>query len=137
MVFSFIVCSLENERMLKAPTIDYQLAFSTPTNHGLDFVFAKFFLFFALITVNYLVFRNRITISEVEDMVTGLMQKISGKWTCMTCNSECRDKTDLRRHIEAKHINAEVICPVCFNHYKTRESFAKHMVKMHAGVAFV
>jgi len=74
---------------------------------------------------------------EVEDMVTGLMQKISGKWTCLTCNLESRDKTDLRRHIEAKHINAEVICPVCFSHYKTRESFAKHMTKMHVGVAFV
>ena len=70
-------------------------------------------------------------------MVTGQMQKIAGKWTCTTCNSECRDKTDLRRHIESKHINAEVICPVCFNHYKTRESFAKHMAKMHAGVAFM
>ena len=76
-------------------------------------------------------------ISEVEDMVTGLMRKINGKWTCLTCNSESRDKTDLRRHIEAQHINAEVICPVCFKHYKTRESYAKHMSKMHVGVAFM
>ena len=65
-----------------------------------------------------------------------MMGKINGKWMCLTCGGECRDKTDLRRHIESKHVNAEVICPICNNGYKTRESFSKHMSKMHPGVAF-
>ena len=111
------------------------------TNLDSYFIFTKFIFVFRFNCCRLFIissyFATKSLISEVEDMVTGLMQKISGKWTCLTCNLESRDKTDLRRHIEAKHINAEVICPVCFSHYKTRESFAKHMTKMHVGVAFV
>lgn len=59
-----------------------------------------------------------------------------GQWICIPCQTGFRDKTDLRRHVESKHIAAEVICPICSRSYKTRESFSKHMLKIHPEVAF-
>ncbi len=78
-------------------------------------------------------------IADVDELVMSMMRKMddgSGRWRCVPCSAECRDKTDCRRHVESKHVHADVICPICFNSYKTRDTFARHMLKMHKGVPF-
>lgn len=74
----------------------------------------------------------------MDSLVATMMSKsaASGRWSCVPCATEFRDKTDLRRHVESKHVDAEVICPICSNSYKTRETFSKHMAKKHPEVAF-
>jgi len=80
--------------------------------------------------------------SEVKDVVAGLIQKLEGpevKWTCAACNMEGRDETELRRHIEAAHVESknpkpEFTCTVCSKHFKSDKLLSKHMVVKHATV---
>ena len=55
------------------------------------------------------------------------MIRIENQWTCSTCVINFRDKTDCRRHVEAKHINNTVYdCPLCPFKCRTEYSFRKH-----------
>jgi len=50
----------------------------------------------------------------------------SGQWQCTICGL-IRGKKDLRRHIEAKHLeNTSVKCDKCERTFKTRDSRRKH-----------
>ena len=75
---------------------------------------------------------------EKEAAVTGLIQKLEGpevKWTCAACNLEGRDETELRRHIEAVHVEdkekPELTCPVCSKRFKQKKSLSNHMMIQH------
>jgi len=49
-----------------------------------------------------------------------------GLWCCLSCGL-VRPKKDLRRHIEAKHLeNTEVGCDLCMKKFKTRDVLRKH-----------
>jgi len=51
----------------------------------------------------------------------------SGQWQCTICGL-VRGKKDLRRHIEAKHLeNTSVTCDECERTFKTRDSRRKHL----------
>jgi len=51
----------------------------------------------------------------------------SGQWQCTICGL-IRGKKDLRRHIEAKHLeNTSVTCNKCARTFKTRDSRRKHI----------
>ena len=55
------------------------------------------------------------------------MLRVDNQWTCSTCVIIFRDKTDCRRHVEAKHINSTVYeCPLCPFKCRTEYSFRKH-----------
>ena len=55
------------------------------------------------------------------------MTRINNQWTCSTCVINFRDKTDCRRHVEAKHINTTIYeCPLCPFKCRTEYSFRKH-----------
>ena len=59
------------------------------------------------------------------------MSKIDGIWHCITCNNtKFRDKTDLRRHVEAKHLPATLRykCNLCGYVTKTSYYFRKHQL---------
>ena len=76
--------------------------------------------------------------SEIKDEVAGLIQKLEGpevKWTCAACNMEGRDETELRRHIEAAHVEKskpEFACGVCGKRFKQKKSLSNHMTLRHA-----
>ena len=59
------------------------------------------------------------------------MAKIDGTWRCTTCAGQnFRDKTDLRRHVEAKHC-AKLLrykCNLCGYITKTSYYFRKHQL---------
>ena len=57
------------------------------------------------------------------------MTKIDGIWHCSTCLTKFRDKTDLRRHVEAKHLsNVLYRCNLCSFSTKTSYYFRKHQL---------
>ena len=59
------------------------------------------------------------------------MTKIDGIWQCITCqHTKFRDKTDLRRHVEAKHLSAtfRYKCNLCGYTTKTSYYFRKHQL---------
>ena len=64
------------------------------------------------------------------------MAKIDGAWNCVTCAQAFRDKTDLRRHVESKHLPKTVRyrCNLCNWSAKTTYAFRKHQL-MHEKMA--
>jgi len=58
------------------------------------------------------------------------MAKIDGVWKCVTCTTKFRDKTDLRRHVEAKHLAKTIRykCNLCDFSTKTSYYFRKHQL---------
>jgi len=58
------------------------------------------------------------------------MAKIDGQWNCVTCSTKYRDKTDLRRHVEAKHVakTLRYKCNLCNYSTKTSYYFRKHQL---------
>jgi len=62
---------------------------------------------------------NALTDSQMVNLGGGL-------WRCVACGIMKR-KTDMRRHIEANHLeNADVHCEKCGKNFKTRDSMRKH-----------
>ena len=81
------------------------------------------------------------TINAAESLLTGKrkvltpdmamhMAKIDGQWNCVTCSTKYRDKTDLRRHVEAKHVakTLRYKCNLCNYSTKTSYYFRKHQL---------
>lgn len=55
------------------------------------------------------------------------MVRIDNQWTCTTCVVNFRDKTDCRRHVEAKHIQSTIYeCGLCLFKCRTEYSYRKH-----------
>ena len=55
-----------------------------------------------------------------------------GRWTCNECGKDFRDKTDTRRHIEAKHTNHAFPCNICGMKLASRDSLRRHFRRLHA-----
>ena len=57
---------------------------------------------------------------------TQMISQGGGLWKCVACGVVKR-KADIRRHIEAKHMqNVEVYCEKCGKTAKNRDSLRKH-----------
>ena len=58
------------------------------------------------------------------------MAKIDGIWKCITCCTNFRDKTDLRRHVESRHLPKMIRyrCNLCNWSAKTSHAFRKHQL---------
>jgi hypothetical protein len=51
----------------------------------------------------------------------------TGDYNCTVCGKSHKNKKNVERHIEARHIvNAHVNCEFCGNLFKNRESKRKH-----------
>jgi len=59
------------------------------------------------------------------------MAKIDGIWRCITCATNFRDKTDLRRHVESRHLLKimRYRCNLCNWSAKTSHAFRKHQLR--------
>jgi len=59
----------------------------------------------------------------------------SNYWMCNFCNKSCINISDVKKHIESKHVSLPpLICEICQKPYKTRESFRKHQIQSHENV---
>uniref|UniRef100_A0A0K2T3X1 C2H2-type domain-containing protein n=2 Tax=Lepeophtheirus salmonis TaxID=72036 RepID=A0A0K2T3X1_LEPSM len=60
------------------------------------------------------------------------MTKVDRFWSCDTCGLQSRDKTDMRRHVEARHIDTNGFpCDQCSYVSKTRYNLVKHVRRKH------
>ncbi len=59
-----------------------------------------------------------------------------GSWYCSICHFTSKKKTNVREHIESKHINDgfSYICRFCPKTYKSRNSLRFHVGNYHKGV---
>ena len=61
----------------------------------------------------------------------------SNYWMCNFCNKSCINLSDVKKHIEAKHvILPPLICEICQKPYKTRESLRKHQIQSHENAKY-
>ena len=60
----------------------------------------------------------------------------SGTWFCLQCSFSSRKSSNVRTHIESKHVNSGGFqCLVCSYICPTREALRKHMTSMHKPVS--
>lgn len=57
------------------------------------------------------------------------MEKVDGTWRCIPCMTNFRDRTDCRRHVEAKHLANSYTCDLCGHKASTKYYFRKHQLQ--------
>ena len=56
----------------------------------------------------------------------------AGRWQCSQCGYQASKSTNVRNHIEAKHISsAGYSCQICGSYFKTKNSWSVHMSIKH------
>ena len=69
---------------------------------------------------------------DLDEKTNSMMEKINGKWSCKMCGNTASHKTNLRNHIEAKHIEGVTHpCNQCSSVARSRISLANHVSKHH------
>ena len=59
----------------------------------------------------------------------------TSNWSCNFCGVTRKLKSDVARHLEAKHvILPELPCQICLKYFKTRDSLRRHELKYHFNV---
>ena len=67
-----------------------------------------------------------------DDLYSPYLERVKGRgWTCKICAKEDTNKSNMRLHIDANHINARYLCPFCQYVNKTEDSRRKHIVRVH------
>ena len=54
---------------------------------------------------------------------------------CDHCENEYASKVNLKRHIEAAHMNVNFFCDFCSKEFKTSADLQEHEKREHSGVA--
>ncbi|XP_023340349.1 broad-complex core protein isoforms 1/2/3/4/5 isoform X13 [Eurytemora carolleeae] len=61
-----------------------------------------------------------------------MMEKVQGGWQCSTCGFFSTYSTNMRNHVEAKHVTSQgYICPECSKWFKTKNSLNVHKQRSH------
>ena len=69
---------------------------------------------------------------ELDPFIDANCAKPGDKWTCLICGHSANLKTDVARHIEARHvILPELLCHICHKSCKTRDSLRRHIGRYH------
>ena len=69
---------------------------------------------------------------ELDPFIDANCAKPGAKWTCLICGHSANLKTDVARHIEARHvILPELLCHICHKSCKTRDSLRRHIGRYH------
>ncbi|XP_023320039.1 protein tramtrack, beta isoform isoform X34 [Eurytemora carolleeae] len=53
-------------------------------------------------------------------------------WCCAACEFQTKKTTNIEDHIEAKHLQTRIQCPLCIADFTTSSYMKKHMKKMHS-----
>ena len=70
--------------------------------------------------------------SEIDDQVAALSKKFGPTaWVCTDCGKQASQRTDLKKHIEAAHLNLYLPCDLCGTVFKTRHHRQNHMRTAH------
>jgi len=69
---------------------------------------------------------------DIEDQVSALtMRRGPITWECIDCGKQASQRTDLKRHIEAVHLDLMLPCDICHTIFKTRRHRQVHMRTVH------
>ena len=72
--------------------------------------------------------KNFVLDSDIDDQVAALSKKIGPTvWFCTDCGKQASQRTDLKKHIEAAHLNLFLPCEICGTPFKTRHHRQNHM----------
>jgi len=70
--------------------------------------------------------------SEIDDQVASLTKRVtSNLWECNECGKQASQRTDLKKHIEAFHLNLTLLCDLCGAPFKTRHHRQNHVRTTH------
>jgi len=69
---------------------------------------------------------------DIDDQVLALSRKQGPiNWECIECGKQASQRTDLKRHIEAVHLDLFLPCSICDTIFKTRHHLQNHMRTTH------
>lgn len=70
--------------------------------------------------------------SEIDDQVASLTKRVSSNvWECSECGKQASQRTDLKKHIEAAHLDLQLPCDLCGIPFKTRHHRQNHVRTAH------
>ena len=70
--------------------------------------------------------------TEIDEQVATLTRMLSSNsWECCNCCKKATQRTDLKKHIEAAHLNLYLPCHHCGEAFKARHLLLKHMRTFH------
>ena len=64
--------------------------------------------------------------------LNSVMRDEEGRWVCPECNLSTKSRTNIREHIESKHLPENCIqCPLCGNVCKSKAALRVHKIRYH------
>ena len=64
-------------------------------------------------------------------VVEGKMVRIAGGWSCKECLYTSKYTTDVRRHVESKHMHHFSNCDLCSVHFPNFVQLKQHYILCH------
>ena len=52
-------------------------------------------------------------------------------WDCLDCDYRNKKKTNIFRHVEAKHVLCQYVCHICSATMSCRNSLKQHVIRVH------
>ena len=69
---------------------------------------------------------------QLNETINSMMQKVEGTWSCIKCGKSDKDKSNMRNHIEGKHIEGvSHPCNQCGKQFRSRNSLTNHISVNH------
>ena len=73
-----------------------------------------------------------ISVIAIDDQVAALTRKTgTNTWECLACGKTAGQRTDLKKHIEAHHLNLCLPCDQCGSVFSSRHVRQHHVRTMH------
>ena len=75
--------------------------------------------------------------ADIDMEVLSKMRSVRGEmgeliWLCCECDYSHIKKTNTFRHVEAKHVICEYLCPICNQPNSCRNALKQHMIRLHS-----
>ena len=80
---------------------------------------------------------SKVLVTNMEDLdgqINGMLQNVegSGTWACSVCGKHSKLRSNIRQHIEARHIDGiSHPCDQCGKVSRSRNPLAKHILTLH------
>ena len=69
---------------------------------------------------------------ELAETIGSIMERVNGVWKCKMCEKTLKDKQDMRRHIEGKHLEGvQYPCDKCEKVLRSRNALRIHIKTIH------
>ena len=77
------------------------------------------------------------TDEQLSETIKSMLEKIDGIWSCTQCGKKNKDKSNMNKHIEAKHIDGvSHSCDQCEKQFRSKSSLYNHNNSIHRKQSF-